>query len=90
MFDVAESAASAVQVQKVKDIIQSPLAMHELMDSADRDLTFFQSLPNEPLRMFSSTCMMSSQCSIRQRSRAPSAVLQTASGTGQCSMKEFG
>ena len=52
MFDVAESAASAVQVQKVKDIIQSPLAMHELMDSADRDLTFSQSLPNEPLRMF--------------------------------------
>ena len=51
MFDVAESAASAVQVQKVKDIIQSPLAMHELMDSADRDLTFSQSLPNEPLRM---------------------------------------
>ena len=52
MFEVAESAASAVQVQKVQALIQSPLAMYELMDSADRDLTFSQSLPNEPLRMF--------------------------------------
>ena len=91
MFEVAESAAAAAdKVEKVQELIQSPLAMYELMDSADRDLTFAMSLPSEPLRMFSSTCMMSSQGSIRQRSRAPSTVLRKASGTGQCSMKEFG
>ena len=51
MFEVAESAAKG-PLQKLQALIESPLAMYELMDSADRDPTFSQSLPNEPLRMF--------------------------------------
>eukprot|EP00974_Lingulodinium_polyedra_P109408 10586761-Lingulodinium_polyedra.AAC.1 len=54
MFEVAESAATARdKVEKVQALIESPLAMYELQDSADRDLTFSASLPNEPLRSFS-------------------------------------
>ena len=53
MFEVAESVACAVQqVKKVQVLIQSPLAMYELMEGANCDVTFAQSLPNEPLRMF--------------------------------------
>ena len=54
MFEVAESAAPTQlqNVQKMKALIESPLAMYELMDGADRDLTFSQSLQNGPIRMF--------------------------------------
>ncbi|MDA8584015.1 hypothetical protein N9L68_07260 [bacterium] len=52
ILEVAESVASAVQVQKVKALIQIPLAMYELMDSGNRDATLSQFLPNEPLRLF--------------------------------------
>ena len=51
-FEVAESATKDKdKIQKVKALFMHPLAMHEALDSADRDLTFAQSLPNEPLRL---------------------------------------
>ena len=37
---------------KVKNIIQSPLAMYDLTEGPSRDVTFAQSLPNESLRTF--------------------------------------
>ena len=39
------------QVQQVQVLLRSPLAMYDLMYSADRDLAFSQSLPNEPVRI---------------------------------------
>ena len=55
MFEVVEPVAAgtdAVKVEKVQELIKSPLAMYEFMDSTDRDLTFAQSLPNQALRLF--------------------------------------
>ena len=51
MFEVDGSAAKG-PLQKLQALSTSPLAMYELMESANRDLTFSQSLPNEPIRMF--------------------------------------
>ena len=91
MFEVAESVACAVQqVKKVQVLIQSPLAMYELMEGANRDLTFAQPLPNEPLRIFAKHLHDVISVFHSPEVRAPSAIQQKASGTWQCSMKEFG
>ena len=50
MFQVAESVARVIQT--VKSNIHNPLAMYEQTEGDSRDVTFVQSLPNEPLRLF--------------------------------------
>ena len=50
MFEVAETAAKVAT--KVREAVQSPLAMYELTEGDNKDVTFGQSLPNEPLRLF--------------------------------------
>ena len=46
MFEVAETAAKVVT--KVRESVQSPLAMYELTEGDARDVTFGPTLPNEP------------------------------------------
>ena len=50
MFVVAETAAKLVTT--VRETVLSPLAMYELTEGNSRDVTFAQTLPNEPLRLF--------------------------------------
>ena len=50
MLEVADTAAKVVN--KVREAVQSPLGMYELTEGDDKDVTFGQSLPNEPLRLF--------------------------------------
>ena len=50
IFQVAESAAKLIMT--VRDIVQSSLAMYDLTEGPSRDMTFAQSLPNEPHRLF--------------------------------------
>ena len=50
IFQVAESAAKLIMT--VRDIVQSSLAMYDLTEGPSRDMTFAQSLPIEPHRLF--------------------------------------
>ena len=50
MFQVAETAAKPVTT--LRQAVMSPLAMYELTEGDTRDVTFAQTLPNEPLRLF--------------------------------------
>ena len=46
MLEVADTAAKVVN--KVREAVQSPLGMYELTEGDNKDVTFGQSLPNEP------------------------------------------
>ena len=46
MFEVAETAAKLVKT--LRQAVLSPLAMYELTEGDTRDVTFAQTLPNEP------------------------------------------
>ena len=46
MFQVAETAAKLVTT--LRQAVMSPLAMYELTEGDTRDVTFAQTLPNEP------------------------------------------
>ena len=46
MFQVAETAARLVTT--LRQAVLSPLAMYELTEGDTRDVTFAQTLPNEP------------------------------------------
>ena len=50
MCEVAETAAKLIT--KLRQAISSPLAMYELTEGDARDMTFAQTLPNNPLQLF--------------------------------------